>query len=131
MTLGRILSPLRRALATPKGAVPGLWLVLVIAAAVLAPLLMESTGRPAEAFGWISGAMGLGAVWFYTANYAITPTLGPVRTLQAGVLIGVAGVMLVLTANWPIVLVGAMMIGFGYATTTPAGSRSAGANPDL
>ena len=39
MTLGRVLSPLHRALATPKGIVPGLWLVLVIGAAILAPLL--------------------------------------------------------------------------------------------
>ncbi len=39
MSLAHLLSPLRRALATPRGAVPGLILVLVIAAAIFAPLL--------------------------------------------------------------------------------------------
>jgi peptide/nickel transport system permease protein len=39
MTLDRFLSPVGRAIATPKGALPGLWIVLVIGAAILAPML--------------------------------------------------------------------------------------------
>lgn len=39
MSFSGALQPVRRAMATPKGAVPGLWLVLVIAAAILAPWL--------------------------------------------------------------------------------------------
>mgnify|MGYP007013265209 CR=1 FL=1 len=35
MSFSAALQPVRRALATPKGAVPGLWLVLVIGAAQL------------------------------------------------------------------------------------------------
>jgi len=90
---------------------------------VLAPLLMAEAGQPAAAFGWISGAAGLGSVWFYTANHAMTPSLGPVRTLQVGVLVAVAGTLLILTGNWTAMLVGAVLAGFGYATTTPAGSQ--------
>lgn len=90
---------------------------------VLAPLMTAAAGQPPAAFGWISGAAGLGSVWFYTANHAITPALGPVRTLQVGVLVAVAGTALVLSGIWPLMIAGAVLTGFGYATTTPAGSQ--------
>lgn len=90
---------------------------------VLAPLLTAAAGRPPEAYGWLGGAMGLGSVWFYVANGTITPALGPLRTLRAGLLVAIVGLALVLTAWWPAMIAGGVLIGFGYATTTPAGSQ--------
>ena len=90
---------------------------------VLAASLMEAAGRPGVDFGWISGATGLGAVWLYTANAAFTTALGPVRACQVSAGLAIVGVGLVITANFYLMLLGALMIGFGYAAMTPAGSQ--------
>ena len=90
---------------------------------VLAPMLTAAGGVAPEAYGILGGAIGFGSIWFYAANHAITPALGPVRTLQLGTVIGLAGALLVLTGIWWLMIVGAMCVGFGYATTTPAGSQ--------
>ncbi len=90
---------------------------------VMAPLLTEASGVEPTAFGLVAGAVGLGSIWFYTANHSITPALGPVRTLQVGVVLVAIGAALIMSANFPLVLIGATMLGFGYATTTPAGSQ--------
>lgn len=96
---------------------------LQFALPVLAPLLMAVAGRPPEDYGWVGGALGLGAMWFYVTNGVVTPALGPLRTLRAGILVAICGLALVLTGHWGGILAGAMLIGYGYATTTPAGSQ--------
>jgi ABC-type dipeptide/oligopeptide/nickel transport system permease subunit len=62
MSFSAALQPVRRALATPKGAVPGLWLVLVIGAAILAPWLtpydydiqsLPNSFQPPSAVHWL------------------------------------------------------------------------------
>ncbi len=90
---------------------------------VMAPALMQAAGMPPEAFGWIGGAMGLGSVWLYMANAAFTTSLGPVRATQAAAAIAVVGVALVLTGWLALMLLGGLLIGFGYATLTPAGTQ--------
>jgi MFS family permease len=90
---------------------------------VVAPLVMAEIGRPAEAYGWLGGAMGLGSVLLLATNHLVMPVLGPVRMLQAGLLIAVTGIACVLTGIWPMMLAGALLTGYGYATTTPAGSQ--------
>lgn len=90
---------------------------------VLAPLLTAAAGVSPEAYGWIGGAIGLGSVWFYVANHAVTVPLGPVRTLEVGAVICAAGAALLMTAVWPLMILGGVLIGFGYATSTPAGSQ--------
>ncbi len=90
---------------------------------VLAPLLTATAGRPPEAFGWLAGAIGLGSITFLLTCHAILPCLGPVRTLRLGLGIAMAGVILVLVGLWPVMILGTFLIGFGYATTTPAGSQ--------
>ncbi len=90
---------------------------------VVAPLMMSAAGVEATAYGWVAGATGLGSVWLYMSNHGITPALGPVRTLRAGVAVLLVGAALCLTAVFPLVLLGALLIGFGYASSTPAGSQ--------
>lgn len=90
---------------------------------VFAPKLMEAAGMPPQAYGWVGGALGLGSVWLYIANNAFTVALGPVRAWQIAVLIAIAGSALILIGVYPAILIGAMCLGFAYATATPAGAQ--------
>lgn len=96
---------------------------LTLSLGVLAPMMMASAGMPAAAYGLIGGASGLGSVWLYMANSAFTLPLGPVRALIAGVAIGVTGAALIATGWYALMVVGALLVGFAYATTSPAGSQ--------
>lgn len=113
-------------------AVPAFFVALVPLAAlatlqnglpVMAPALMQAAGARPEAFGWVGGAMGLGAVWLYMANAAFTTSLGPLRAMQAAAAIAAAGVALILTGSFALMIAGGLLVGFGYATTTPAGTQ--------
>ena len=90
---------------------------------VLAPALMETAGMPPEAYGWIGGALGLGSVSFFLTSHAITPVLGPLGTLRFGLFVSMIGAVLILMESWPLMIVGAGLIGIGYGTTTPTGSQ--------
>lgn len=96
---------------------------LMLSLGVLAPMMMASAGMPPAAYGLLAGASGLGSVWLYTANSAFTLPLGPVRALIAGVAIGVTGAALLATGSYVLMIAGALLIGFAYATTGPAGSQ--------
>jgi len=96
---------------------------LMLSLGVLAPMMMASAGMPPAAYGLLAGASGLGSVWLYTANSAFTLPLGPVRALIAGVAIGVTGAVLIATGFYALMIVGALLVGFAYATTAPAGSQ--------
>ncbi|MFN3745402.1 MAG: MFS transporter [Hyphomicrobiaceae bacterium] len=96
---------------------------LALSLAVLAPMMMATAGMPPAAFGWVSGAAGLGSVWLYMANSAFTVPLGPIKALMAATLIACAGAGLVMTGAYILMIPGAILIGFAYATTTPAGSQ--------
>jgi MFS family permease len=90
---------------------------------VVAPLMMEAAGLEATAYGWIAGAAGLGSIWLYMSNHGYTPALGPLRALQIGALIAFSGAVLIMTASVPVMVLGAVLLGFGYSTSTPAGSQ--------
>jgi MFS family permease len=90
---------------------------------VMAPVLMAALDQPPERYGLMGGAMGFGSVYFLLANTAITPVLGPVRTLALGLGIAALGLLCILSGVWPLALLGAFLVGFGYATTTPSGSQ--------
>ncbi len=96
---------------------------LMLSLGVLAPMMMASAGMPPAAYGLLAGVSGLGSVWLYMANSAFTIPLGPVRALIAGVAIGVTGAALLATGSYVLMIAGALLIGFAYATTGPAGSQ--------
>ncbi len=96
---------------------------LYTALPVLAPVLMRAAGEAPQSYGWMAGAVGAGSVWLLIANRAVTTTLGPVKALQAGTVAALVGAALVATGVFPLMLIGGFLIGFGYATTTPAGSQ--------
>ena len=96
---------------------------LALSLAVLAPMMMATAEMPPAAFGWISGASGLGSVWLYMANSAFTVPLGPIRALMVAALVATAGAALIMSGSYALMIAGAILIGFAYATTTPAGSQ--------
>ncbi len=96
---------------------------LMMGLPVLAPALVADLGLAPEMVGPIGGCLGLGAIWMFAANHAITPVFGPVRALALAGVLAVAGVGLVATGWLPAILLGAIVIGFSYAVTAPAGSQ--------
>jgi MFS family permease len=90
---------------------------------VFAPVLMQAAEMRPEAYGWVGGAAGLGSVWLYKANRAFTSALGPVHSVLVAMAVAVTGALLIATGSFTLMLLGAFMVGFGYATTTPAGSQ--------
>lgn len=90
---------------------------------VIAPAIMNSLERRAEDFGLLAGMVGFGSVWFYCVSHAITPVLGPLGALRFGLLVTIAGCALLYSGQWPLMLLGGALFGFGYGTTTPASSQ--------
>ena len=90
---------------------------------VLAPAMIADIGLAPEAVGLLSGCIGFGSVWMFAANTRITPVLGPLTALVAACALATLGVTLVLTGWLVLVFPGAVLIGFAYAVTAPAGSQ--------
>lgn len=97
--------------------------VLQLGLPVLAPVFVHDAGLAPEAVGIIVGCMGFGSVWLFAANDRVTPVLGPLRALIWACVMGAAGTGLVMTGWAPALFPGAVMIGFAYAVTAPAGSQ--------
>lgn len=97
--------------------------VMQLGVPILAPALIADLGLAPEAVGIIGGCIGLGSVWMFAVNPAVTPVLGPLPALTLACLMSVIGSGLILSgevlAIWP----GAVIIGFAYAITAPAGSQ--------
>lgn len=89
---------------------------------LLTPLITQELGLRPELVGVLVGLTNLGAIWHFAANHAFTPVLGSIRALRIAVVIGATGAVSAITGLLPALLLGAVLIGFAYATTAPAGS---------
>jgi MFS family permease len=90
---------------------------------VIAPLLTAGAGISPERVGNLSSLNSLGTVLFLLFGAPLLARLGPVRMLQAGALLAVFGLGLAATGYWPLLIVGAILMGVGYGPSPPAGSR--------
>ena len=90
---------------------------------VVAPLLTASTGLAPERIGNLSSLNSAGACLFLVFGSPILARLGPVRSLQLGSLLAVAGMAIAATGFWPALVLAALMLGLGYGPTPPSGSR--------
>ncbi|HWL80361.1 MAG TPA: MFS transporter [Roseomonas sp.] len=90
---------------------------------VVAPVMTDALGLAPESIGYLAGLGSLGTALFLACGAPVLARLGPVRTLQAGLLL--AGVAIGLAAlGWPPVLfLASLLLGIGYGPTPPAGSR--------
>ena len=90
---------------------------------VVAPALVADLGMSPEAVGLVGGCIGFGSVWMFTANHAITPAFGPLKALAAACALSVVGGVLIVSGVAAAVFAGAVLVGFAYAVTAPAGSQ--------
>ncbi|UFN50519.1 MFS transporter [Roseomonas sp. OT10] len=90
---------------------------------VLAPLLTGRAGLPPETVGHLSALSSFGSMLFFVFGAPLLERFGPLRTLQAGVLGASLGLGVAALGSTAALLASALLIGIGYAPTTPAGSR--------
>ncbi|MBI3706942.1 MAG: MFS transporter [Proteobacteria bacterium] len=89
---------------------------------VIGPVLTEAAGVRPERIGLLASITSLGTMWFLISGGPLLPRLGAARLLQIGSLLGAAGLALVLTGDWPAMMLAALLIGIGYGPSPPAGS---------
>ena len=88
----------------------------------LAPVLIVEAAVAPSFIGYLAAIGTVGSMLFYLAGTPLVRRLGPVRIMQLGMLVAAVGTAL-LGVPVPIVLaLGSLLIGFGYAPSTPAGS---------
>ncbi|MCW3476570.1 MFS transporter [Limobrevibacterium gyesilva] len=90
---------------------------------VVAPLLTASTGLAPERIGNLTSLTSFGTVLFLAFGSAFLARFGPVRMLQIGSGIAVAGMLIAASGWWPALVLAALLLGIGYGPTPPAGSR--------
>jgi MFS family permease len=91
--------------------------------AIIAPLLTAGAGLAPERVGNLSSLQFAGVVLFLLFGGPLLARLGPVRMLQTGALMAMAGLLVAATGWWPVLVVAALMMGIGYGPSPPAGSR--------
>ena len=94
-----------------------------LAVPAIAPAVSATTGLPLSAVGLYSGALYVGAM--LSAINAGIPVvrLGAMRTAQFCLAIVACGLLLVASAVPALMLLGAVLVGSGYGTSTPASSH--------
>ena len=90
---------------------------------VVAPLLTRDTGLAPERIGNLSSLTSAGSCLFLAFGSPILARLGPVRSLQLGAVLAVAGMAVAATGSWPMLVVSALLLGVGYGPSPPSGSR--------
>ena len=90
---------------------------------VLAPAFVAAAGLSPEAVGLVGGCIGFGSVWLFAANAAVTPVFGPVRALAIACAVASCAALAVTSGSVTAMFVSAVIVGFAYAVTAPAGSQ--------
>ena len=89
---------------------------------VIAPSLTEAAGVSPEKIGELSSIISLGTLWFLASGHVLLPRWGSVRVLQAGAILGAAGVLVGLSGSWIALMAAALLLGLAYGPAPPAGS---------
>ncbi len=96
---------------------------MLIAPTVVAPKLLETLELPTAAVGLYVALVFLSAMASsVTASHLVT-AWGAIRTSQVGLALSALGLGLICTANLPLAILGAIVIGLGSGPITPASSQ--------
>ncbi len=87
---------------------------------VSAPLMTAAAGVPVDRIGYYASLQTVGTMWFLMSGGALLRRFGPLRMLQAGLLLSAASVALVTTAWWPLILLAGLISGIGYGPLPPS-----------
>ncbi len=90
---------------------------------VIGPALTDAAGVPPEYIGYLAAVNSIGTMWYLVAAGDMLPRLGPLRALQLGTVIGLAGLLFALFGSWWALVVASLLIGFGYGPSPTAGSE--------
>lgn len=90
---------------------------------LLGPSLVEAAHIPSAYIGYLVALHSAGTVWFLVVAGDWLPRLGPLRSLQVGVALGVGGLLLALWGAWWLLVASALVIGIGYGPSATAGSE--------
>ncbi|MEX2630961.1 MAG: MFS transporter [Tistlia sp.] len=90
---------------------------------VLAPMLAGRYGWPESAIGYLMAGTMASAIFCLSASSPFVRGLGPVRAVQAGLVIGGAGAALLWLPFWFAPIAAAVLMGIAYGPSTPAGGE--------
>ena len=88
----------------------------------LAPVLIVEAAVAPSFIGYLAAFGTAGSILFYLAGMPLVRRLGPVRIMQFGMLLAAAGTALLAAPVGLVLALGSILIGIGYAPSTPAGS---------
>ncbi len=88
----------------------------------IAPVLTAASGLPEESIGYLAALSTVGSMAFLMIGHPLIRRYGPVRTLQAGMLLSGCGLMMLAAPHWGWVLLANVVLGLGYGPSAPAGS---------
>ncbi|KZD07598.1 MFS transporter [Oceanibaculum pacificum] len=97
---------------------------LLFSVPVIGPLLTARAGVSAETIGYLSSIMSGGICWFLAGGGPMLERFGAIRLLQIGLILCALGFAGIGYGWWPLAVVGALVLGFGYGTNSPAGSQT-------
>jgi MFS family permease len=104
-------------------AIQSLTALAMVAVPVLAPSAAPDIGVPVTFTGLFIGVVFLGAMWATLLSGSLVRRFGAIRVSQAALLACAAGLLLLLIGSPWLLMVSAVLIGFGYGPITPASSH--------
>jgi MFS family permease len=88
----------------------------------LAPAFTASYGWSETAVGYLAGLGTAGSIAFLVAGTPLIRRVGPVRALQAGLVLSALGTLLLAWPSLAAAALASVLIGIGYGPSSPAGS---------
>jgi MFS family permease len=88
----------------------------------VAPVVTSEAGMSEASIGYMSALSTCGSVLFLMAGHPLIRRFGPIRALQAGLLLSCFGLAMLATPHWSFVLLSNLVLGLGYGPSAPAGS---------
>jgi len=98
--------------------------MMFMTVAVLAPAIAPSVGTSADTLAGTFSALIFGSAMFSALfSGRLIRRFGALRTTQAGLVNGVIALAVTTLLAWPLVLLGAVVLGIGYGPNTPSSSH--------
>jgi MFS family permease len=89
----------------------------------LAPLLISRIGFSEASIGYFSASNMLGSIAFLVLGAPFIRRLGPLRSLQMGLLLGIFGLFVMASPVFATTAIASFLIGVAYAPSAPAGNE--------
>ena len=88
----------------------------------IAPVLQDERGISESLIGYLAGFATVGSILFLLAGGPMMRRLGPVRSLQWGLIASGLGIALIAAPQTAALFAGMVLVGLGYGPSAPAGT---------